>query len=825
MRLFRLLSLFLCLPLVAACQDDAARLAEHLERGDSYYEDELYPEAVIEFKSAQQIDPNNADAHYKLALAYFKSKKLSDGFWELSETVRLDPSNHDAVIEFSQLAVLSGQLEEALRYVDALLAEKDDYRAHLVRGQALENLDRFEEANAAYKNAVAAEPENEAAIRALAQSETRARSKDTARAVWEKLIGLYPTFANYSLMARAAPRFSEDRAAGIALREQLVLKALDVSEEDERPRAYEQAMRFYVSEERTPEAFALLEKGVEVEEASAPVMYLLARMYVSDGNEERADELLERATQVRSDDPEAYRILAAHRARVGEFDRALESVDRAAALGPDDDLTKIQKAEILLELGFRHGREGGVEEAAGILAEVLEREPSNAFALVAHAKYKLGADDPVGAMNELRNALGVQPDWAEATYLLGVSLASQGDFANARVELGRALELDPNLRGAQAALAEVHFKLGEWKYSIDRARGYLKLVPEDHKVRLLLAQSMVRIGLADTAVGELKKIPEEKRGGEVLFALGRIRQASGQLAEAREYLEGANEALPGNWEILQAMMALDRKQDRADESKVRVSVAIEAQPDNAKLYQLRGVLAYNDGRLDDAETDFNRAIEMAPSDLLGYQRMARFYASVGRIEDTTRTFEKALEAEPEAAEIHHFLGVLHELSGDSERAIERYESAIRYGPEIAEAKNNLAYLYADRGDRLDRALDLAQEAKQQLPDNPSVSDTLGWVLYKRGVPAAAVSYLKEAEARTDSNDTSIAMVRFHLAQALVASGEEDEAFRAVERSLSSLSAQVEAAREQGGPAAKEPDWAEEARALQADLQSKHAATN
>jgi hypothetical protein len=106
-----------------------------------------------------------------------------------------------------------------------------------------------------------------------------------------------------------------------------------------------------------------------------------------------------------------------------------------------------------------------------------------------------------------------------------------------------------------------------------------------------------------------------------------------------------------------------------------------------------------------------------------------------------------------------------------------------------------------------------------------VSDTLGWVLYKRGVPAAAVSYLKEAEARTDSNDTSIAMVRFHLAQALVASGEEDEAFRAVERSLSSLSAQVEAAREQGGPAAKEPDWAEEARALQADLQSKHAATN
>ena len=143
--------------------------------------------------------------------------------------------------------------------------------------------------------------------------------------------------------------------------------------------------------------------------------------------------------------------------------------------------------------------------------------------------------------------------------------------------------------------------------------------------------------------------------------------------------------------------------------------------------------------------------------------------------DPIDTYEKALETNPESATVHHFLGVLYELSGDTDRAIERYESAIEYGSGMAEAKNNLAYLYAEQGENLDRALDLAQDAKSLLPDNPSVSDTLGWVLFKRGVPSAAVSYLKEAEQRTSAGDASLRVIRYHLALALEASGEKADA--------------------------------------------------
>ena len=161
---------------------------------------------------------------------------------------------------------------------------------------------------------------------------------------------------------------------------------------------------------------------------------------------------------------------------------------------------------------------------------------------------------------------------------------------------------------------------------------------------------------------------------------------------------------------------------------------------------------------------------------------------------------------PEAAQLYHLLGVLYELGGEKEKAISNYEMAIRRAPNLGEAKNNLAYLFADSGKNLDRALDLAQEAKALLPDSANAADTLGWVLYQRGVPAAAISYLKEAEAGMDSESPSLGVVRYHLALAYEASGDSSRALEAVESALVAREAYLEAQRARGGKIDQHPPW-------------------
>ena len=133
--------------------------------------------------------------------------------------------------------------------------------------------------------------------------------------------------------------------------------------------------------------------------------------------------------------------------------------------------------------------------------------------------------------------------------------------------------------------------------------------------------------------------------------------------------------------------------------------------------------------------------------------------------------------------MHHFLAVLYELNGDEPAAIRHYEKAIELDATLGEARNNLAYLLASDDARLDRALDLAQEAKALMPDSPNAADTLGWVLFRRGIASAAVGYLREAEAGMQSDDPNLSVIRWHLAQAYAANGEPAKAIASIDRAL------------------------------------------
>ena len=115
---------------------------------------------------------------------------------------------------------------------------------------------------------------------------------------------------------------------------------------------------------------------------------------------------------------------------------------------------------------------------------------------------------------------------------------------------------------------------------------------------------------------------------------------------------------------------------------------------------------------------------------------------------------------------------------------------------------------AERGKDLDRALDLAQEAKAKLPDNPNAADTLGWVLYKKNVPAAAISYLREAVGGLRPEDPSLPLVRHHLALAYEANEEPEQAIAALEQAVVELDALRTGA--DGKPRPEAP-WAQDVR--------------
>ena len=99
--------------------------------------------------------------------------------------------------------------------------------------------------------------------------------------------------------------------------------------------------------------------------------------------------------------------------------------------------------------------------------------------------------------------------------MLGAALAARKEYTSARGELGRALDLDPSLAEANQVLAQVHQRLGENEYAVEVGRRYLRQRPDDLKIRLLVAQSLVNLGRLDEALGERDSVPADKRTAEV----------------------------------------------------------------------------------------------------------------------------------------------------------------------------------------------------------------------------------------------------------------------------------------------------------------------
>ncbi len=800
---------------LVGCGDDESNVAQFMASGEGYAEQKQWKEAIIEYKNALQIAPNNGPAHYALAKAYLKSEKLGEAYWELHEAARLDPENTEARLTFGQLNLAARDFDESLAQAEAVIeADPENGSAHVLKGQALEGLDRADESEASYLRAREVDSDKPAYMLVLASYYHRRGKPEQAEPHLVELTEKDPSYVAYTALGRFLARDRErDDEAEAAFR-----TALEGTEGAQLRAAYRNLAGFHFAKGEFEQAEGVLEEGIDKAEDKLDLIYLLARFHRSQGNTEKADALVEDATRAQPDDPRPYLILSAYRGRQGDLEGALSAAESALEVAPDHQQARLRKSELLVDQGYRESDTVKIAEGRSIVVAVLEREPTNPSALFVRAKIEMAEGDTDAAMTSLRSAIDVKPDWAQAHFVLGSALAINGDPTGARAELARAVELDAGLLEARRLLAQVHASLGEHEYAIEQGRVYLRERPEYVATRILVAQSLVRLGRGGEAMEELSAIPTEDRTAEVEYAMGRLHAARGDYEEARVYLMRADKAKPNHPDVLRTLLGIDRRTGNLAESVRRIETASNEDPGSAKIVVLKGLVAMMVGDLEGAERAFNYATELDPNDLEAYQQLAYFYRLTGQLDKTIETYENASQNRPENARLHHFLGVLYEMDDRPAPAMDRYAQAIELDRGLGEAMNNLAYLLAERGEDMDRALDLAQEAKALLPESPNAADTLGWVLYKRGIPSAAVGYLREAEAGMDPADDTLGIIRHHLAMAYEANGESSKAIDSLERALGTLQKQQEALRE-AGREVSDPAWAVEVRAMLDRLQA------
>ena len=89
-------------------------------------------------------------------------------------------------------------------------------------------------------------------------------------------------------------------------------------------------------------------------------------------------------------------------------------------------------------------------------------------------------------------------------------------------------------------------------------------------------------------------------------------------------------------------------------------------------------------------------------------------------------------------------GMANEREGHWDDAVADLTAALEYRPNHPFILNYLGYGWADKGDKLDKSLEIIKKAASLQPRDGYIIDSLGWVYYRMGDYESAVNYLEKA---------------------------------------------------------------------------------
>lgn len=343
--------------------------------------------------------------------------------------------------------------------------------------------------------------------------------------------------------------------------------------------------------------------------------------------------------------------------------------------------------------------------------EVVQREPDN---FIAHGNLGgllvLESDRQAEAIDELRQALALRPEYYAALCNLGLALTNTGQFPEAIDRLHRAIAIAPKQALAHINLGMALTRAGQLPEAVDAFHAALALEPNNFDALNNLALALTEMGRPTDAIEPLQHaLRVQPNNADAHNNLGRALTNAGRLPEAIDELNLARKLTPNNALVLNNLGFALIQAGRAREAISVLEQALQSRPDFASAHTNLAIALFGVGETPRATEHFRLAIKFDPKDASAYVNLAKVLASVGKLDEAVSDYQKAIELQPNSADIHNALADLLRQAGRPQQAIEHYQASVRLQPDFLEAYANLAPLLA-QSDKSKEAIAAAEKA-------------------------------------------------------------------------------------------------------------------
>jgi protein O-GlcNAc transferase len=358
-------------------------------------------------------------------------------------------------------------------------------RAALERAYAHHVAGRLDEADAGYREILAADPRHFDALHLRGVLALQAGRPDTAAETIAAALGVDPASAQaHNNLGEAYRRLGRLAEAAAQFRQAATL-APDNGD------ALFNLGNVLRRQGKPEEAVETYRRALAVNPAMAEAQVRLGETLNALGRTAEAIAAHEAALAARPDYPEAHNALGVALRDAGRLDDALAACQRAVALAPGMMLARFNVGNLLREKGFPeeaaaayraaiaidptglaevHNNLGNVlkelgraDEALASYQQALTLKPDFAEAVFNAAQLLRERGRLKEAADAYRSLLEVRQDMAEAHYDLGNALKGMGDAAGALLSYRRALEVNPDYAEARwaAAMSQVPMLAGD----------------------------------------------------------------------------------------------------------------------------------------------------------------------------------------------------------------------------------------------------------------------------------------------------------------------------------------------------------------------------
>lgn len=467
-----------------------------------------------------------------------------------------------------------------------------------------------------------------------------------------------------------------------------------------------EALSFDGQHQKAVEAF----RTVLVYDAEAPAVHLrLAAEYIKLGMVSESLESAQTALKFDPKNEDALLLLGGLYSTTKQYDQAIQQYEKVLAINPEN-------TEAPMYLGAVYAEKKEYAKAVKYFERLAQNDdyqtPYLAYYYIGRIYADQGGDSTLKlAIKNYKNAIEKKPDHVDSVLALGQAYTKQGHVPEA-MALYKTFQRE---QGPSDKIAEILVQSYLEQENYVEALAQMEILEkrsEDTlavKVRIaLLLIELKRYPQAAVKLTEvLHQVPDSDK---IRFYLAAVYEEMGESDKAIENFRQVPAVSSFYSESVIHAAYLLKTQKKSEEALKVVQAGLEVKKDIPQFYSLAANLWDEKGSYDQAE----------------------------------KVLRQGLEQFADNVQLNFFLGTIYDRKGDKSKVIDQMRKVINMDPNHVQGLNYLAFTFAEMGEKLDEAEELAQRAMDLEPKDGFILDTYGWILFKQGHWSKAIPILERA---------------------------------------------------------------------------------